>query len=81
MRDLAGIDDLYVTQEFLAQMLGVRRTSISIIAGGLQQADLIRYRRGHIKLTNIDGLKEGACECYERIRMHYERMLKPKSDS
>ena len=76
-RDLAQSDDLNITQEFLGQMLGVQRTSISIVAGALQKAGLIRYRRGHIKILDVDGLKEGACECYETVKAHYDLMLTP----
>src|SRR5690242_2577480 len=76
-RDLAQSDDLHITQEFLGQMLGVQRTSITIVAGALQKADLIRYQRGRIKVLNVEGLKEGACECYETIKGHYEQMLFP----
>jgi CRP-like cAMP-binding protein len=74
-RDLAQSDDLPITQEFLGQMLGVQRTSISIVAGALQKAGLIRYRRGHIKILDVDGLKDAACECYETVRAHYDQML------
>jgi CRP-like cAMP-binding protein len=74
MRDLSG-DDLKLTQEFLAQMLGVRRTSVSVVAGTLQQAGFIRYRRGNIRLLDIDQLRDGACECYETVKGHYDRML------
>jgi CRP-like cAMP-binding protein len=74
-RDLAGDDDLTMTQEFLAQMLGVQRSSLSIVANTLQKAGLIRYRRGHVRLLDIDALKESACECYEAVRGHYERLL------
>jgi CRP-like cAMP-binding protein len=76
-RDLAQSDDLNITQEFLGQMLGVQRTSISIVAGALQKAGLIRYRRGHIKILDVEGLQEGACECYETVNGHYEQMLYP----
>lgn len=76
-RDLAQTDELTITQEFLGQMLGVQRTSISIVAGALQRAGLIRYRRGHVKILDVDGLREGACECYETVRGHYEHMLFP----
>jgi CRP-like cAMP-binding protein len=76
-RDLAQSDDLHITQEFLGQMLGVQRTSISIVAGALQRAGLIRYQRGHIKILDVDGLKEGACECYETVKAHYDQMLTP----
>jgi hypothetical protein len=74
-RDLAGSDDLNVTQEFLAQMLGVRRTSLSIVAGSLQTAGLVRYRRGHVHIVDVEGLKDGACECYATTSGHYERLL------
>jgi CRP-like cAMP-binding protein len=74
-RDLAQSTDLLITQEFLAQMLGVRRSSLSIVAGTLQKAGLIRYKRGHVHLAEIEGLKDASCECYEAVRGHYERML------
>jgi CRP-like cAMP-binding protein len=77
-RDLARSDDFTITQEFLGQMLGVQRTSISIVAGTLQKAGLIAYRRGHVRILDADGLREGACECYDTVRMHYERMLVPE---
>jgi CRP-like cAMP-binding protein len=76
-RDLAQSDNLNMTQEFLGQMLGVQRTSISIVAGALQRADFIRYRRGHVTILNVEGLREGACECYETVKGHYEQMLFP----
>jgi CRP-like cAMP-binding protein len=74
-RDLTGSEDLDLTQEFVSQMLGVRRTSVSIVAGSLQQAGLIRYRRGHIRILDVDGLREAACECYETIRAQSERLV------
>ena len=63
LRDLAGSDHLILTQEFLAQMLGVRRPSVSIVASPLQKAGLIKYSRGHIRLLDVKGLKKGACQC------------------
>ena len=78
MRDLTGSDDLQLTQELLAQMLGVRRTSVSVVAGTLQKAGFIRYSRGNIRLLNIAQLQEGACECYATVKRHYDRMLKTK---
>ena len=75
IRDLTGRDDMELTQEFLAQMLGVRRTSVSLVAGTLQRAGLIAYRRGQIKLLDIEQLEEGACECVETVRSHYQRLL------
>jgi CRP-like cAMP-binding protein len=74
-RDLAGGDALPFTQEFLAEMLGVRRTSVSVTAHTLQQAGMIRYSRGNIQITDLEGLQETACECYETIRKHYSLLL------
>jgi CRP-like cAMP-binding protein len=77
--DLLGSDDIALTQEFLAEMLGVRRTSVSIVANTLQKAGLIGYRRGHIKVIDLDGLRDSACECYTTIRAHAEHLLGPRS--
>jgi len=77
MRDLTQSNDLQLTQEFLAQMLGVRRTSVSLVAGTLQKAGLIKYRRGNIHLVDPEQLEQSACECYETVKGHYERLLAP----
>jgi CRP-like cAMP-binding protein len=71
-RDSLGSKTLPLTQEFLAQMLGARRPGVTITAGLLQSAGLIRYRRGHITITDPEGLESAACECY--------RILKEQSD-
>jgi CRP-like cAMP-binding protein len=76
--DLTGSQQLHLTQEFLAQMLGVRRTSVSLVASTLQKAGFIRYSRGNIRLLDIAQLEEGACECYATVKGHYERMLAMK---
>jgi CRP-like cAMP-binding protein len=76
MRDLAGSDHLTLTQEFLGQMLGVQRTSVSLVAGTLQKAGFISYQRGSIHLLDIEQLTQGACECYATVKRHYEQMLK-----
>jgi hypothetical protein len=55
-----------LTQEYIAQMLGVRRTSVTVVARTLQEAG-IRYSRGHIKLIDIPALQETACECYQTV--------------
>ncbi len=73
-RDLSGGDDLMLTQEFLGQMLGVQRTSVSIVANTLQQAGLIRYSRGRIKIINSDGMMEAACECYGTVKALYDKL-------
>jgi CRP-like cAMP-binding protein len=74
-RDLAGSDDIALTQEFLAEMMGVRRTSVSLVANTLQQAGLIKYRRGHIRVLDVEGLQDAACECYETVKAHANRLL------
>jgi CRP-like cAMP-binding protein len=77
-RDLTGGDTLELTQEFLGQMLGVRRTSVSLVANTLQKAGLITYSRGHIKVTNLKGLSDTSCECYATVKSHYDRLLNGK---
>ena len=74
-RDLSGSDTLALTQEFLAQMLGVQRSSVSLVANTLQQAGLIRYSRGHIEIINLEGLQDASCECYRTVKAHYDRLL------
>jgi CRP-like cAMP-binding protein len=73
--DLLGSDDIPLTQEFLAEMLGVRRTSVTVVASLLQQAGFIRYRRGHIKVLDLEGLRDSACECYETVKAQGKRLL------
>jgi CRP-like cAMP-binding protein len=75
IRDLTGSVQIKLTQEFLAQMLGVRRTSVSLVAGTLQKAGFITYRRGTIVLLDVAQLEQGACECHETVKGHYERLL------
>jgi CRP-like cAMP-binding protein len=75
MRDLADSDELTVTQEFLAQMLGVTRPSVSLVATTLQEAGLISYRRGFVRLLDIDGLRKTSCECYGAVKSQYELLL------
>jgi CRP-like cAMP-binding protein len=75
MRDLTDSNDLRLTQDFLAQMLGVRRTSVSLVANTLQKAGLIRYRRGNIHILDQEQLEQSACECYETVKSHYERLM------
>ena len=63
IRDLTGSDEIQLTQEFLAQMLGVRRTAVSVVAGTLQKAGFITYSRGRIHLLDVPQIEAGACEC------------------
>jgi CRP-like cAMP-binding protein len=74
-RDLLDSDDIPLTQEFLAEMLGVRRTSVTLVAGVLQKAGLIRYQHGHIRLVDRGALLDSACECYGTIKAHADRLL------
>jgi len=66
-----------LTQETMAQMIGARRNSVSLVASMLQQANFIHYSRGHIEITNIEGLKRTACECYASVKAQYDRLLVP----
>ena len=70
--DRIGSNELPLIQEFLAQMLGVRRTTVNILAQGMQARGLISYRRGRIVLLDRKGLEECACDCYDI--MHHEKL-------
>jgi len=77
-RDLSGSDKLMLTQELMAQMIGARRNSVSLVANTLQQANYIRYSRGHIEISDREGLSKTACECYATVKAQYERLLDPQ---
>ena len=66
--------ELVMTQELVAQLLGVRRESITLAAGHLQDGGYIRYRRGHISVLDLDGLRSCACECHEVISAEIRRL-------
>ena len=66
---------LRVTQEFLAHMLGVQRTSIGLIANSLQATGSIRYRRGRVEIIDLDRLRASACDCYKNITDEYKKFL------
>ena len=76
-RDLSDSDTMNFTQEFLAEMLGVRRTSVTVDARTLQAAGLVKYARGKIQIMDVEGLEEAACECYRTVKLHYEQLLGP----
>jgi CRP-like cAMP-binding protein len=76
--DLSGGDKLVLTQESMAQMIGARRNSVSLVANTLQQAKYIHYSRGHIEITNLDGLIKTSCECYATVKAQYNRLLWPR---
>jgi CRP-like cAMP-binding protein len=73
--DHMDAEELPLTQELLAIMLGVRRPGVTVAAQTLQTAGLIRYRRGRISITDRQGLEKVSCECYRRIRDSYEDLL------
>jgi CRP-like cAMP-binding protein len=78
MNDLIGMH-VPVTQELLSEMIGVRRTSVSLAAASLQRACVIRYTRGRIQILDIERLKQSSCECYEAVRDHYDRLVNHRS--
>jgi CRP-like cAMP-binding protein len=75
-RDLWDSETLPLTQEFLAQMIGVQRNAVSIVAHELQRAGIIRYSRGQIEITNLEGLRETSCECYHAVKTQHDRLLR-----
>ena len=75
-------DALTMTQELIANMLGVRREGVTEAAGNLQRAGLIRYSRGHIEVLDRPGLEKAVCECYAVVKMEFDRLLSdiPRGD-
>lgn len=78
--DRIDSDTVGLTQEFLADMLGVQRTTVTAVAGQLQAKGLIRYRRGVVDILDRAGLEAIACECYGSVRGIYERLLPTSFD-
>lgn len=73
VRDLTQSNELPLTQEFLSTMLGVRRSGVTVSAGTLQQAGMIRYSRGKITIIDAEQLEDTACECYDLFRDNFGR--------
>ena len=73
--DRVGSSEFLLTQEFLAQMLGVRRQSVQVVAGTLQTAGLITYRRGQVRVMDRKGLEAASCECYGITKALYDRIV------
>ncbi|MCE9665485.1 Crp/Fnr family transcriptional regulator [Halomonas sp. M5N1S17] len=73
--DRLPVNELVMTQELIANMLGVRREGVTEAAGKLQRAGLISYRRGHISILDRPGLEARVCECYTVVRKEYDRLL------
>ncbi len=68
-------DELMMTQELIANMLGVRREGVTEGALKLQKAGLIRYARGHIRILDREGIEKRTCECYAVVKKEYDRLL------
>jgi CRP-like cAMP-binding protein len=73
-------DEFLLTQEFLAMMLGVQRPGLSIVAGALQRAGLIRYSRGTVTILDRAGLERQSCECYRLSKLEFDRLLGDRID-
>ncbi len=71
VRDRVDSENYFLTQEFLGNMLGARRTTVTAAAGALQRKGLIKYSRGRISIINAAGLENAACECYKTVRSLY----------
>jgi CRP-like cAMP-binding protein len=73
--DRLSSSSLKMTQELIANMLGVRREGVTEAAGNLQRAGLIRYNRGHIDVLDRPGLEQAVCECYSVVKVEFDRLL------
>ncbi|SDB60202.1 Crp/Fnr family transcriptional regulator [Belnapia rosea] len=73
--DRAGVDEFPMTHEFISMMLGVRRPGVTVAAGALQRAGLVRYSRGRMDVTDRLGLEAASCECYHVVRWEFARLL------
>jgi CRP-like cAMP-binding protein len=74
-QDRVQSDEFLLTQEFIARMLGTRRSGVTVAAGILQSAGLISYRRGRISILNREKLEAASCECYRIVKAEYDRYL------
>lgn len=73
-QDRVQSDQLPITQEFLAMMLGTRRSTVTVAAGMLHKSGLIAYSRGNVTIQNLEGLERASCECYRIIHEEYVRL-------
>jgi hypothetical protein len=74
-QDRASSEHLELTHEFISTMLGIRRAGVTVAAGLLQKAKLISYTRGHITVTNREGLEAVSCECYPIVKKEFTRLV------
>jgi len=75
--DCAHADNFRLTHQFLADMLGLQRSAVTIAAGALHEKNLISYTRGQIRITDRQGLEAAACVCYAQLNAAYERLFAP----
>jgi CRP-like cAMP-binding protein len=73
--DRVGGDEFVLTQEYSAQMLGVRRAGVTVVAGQMSEAGLIAYRRGHITILDRERLIDATCECYDAVNTELQRLM------
>jgi hypothetical protein len=73
--DRANSNQFHLTHQFLADMLGVQRSAVTIAAGALQKKKLISYSRGEISVLSRDGLESASCECYDTVIRHYTQLF------
>jgi CRP-like cAMP-binding protein len=73
-QDRVESDELQITHQSLADMLGTPRSTVTLAARMLQKAGLVNYSRGHVRILNRKGLEEAACECYRSIRNECDRL-------
>lgn len=74
--DRVNSDELQMTQEFISNMLGGRRESVTVAAGHLHDAGLVHYARGHIKILDRNGLEAAVCECYRVVKEEFDRLFR-----
>jgi CRP-like cAMP-binding protein len=74
-------NEVVMTQEQIASILGVRREGVTVAAGDLQDADLIAYRRGRIQVLDREGLEQRSCECYAVVKAEYDQLLQNDADA
>ncbi len=73
--DRLATSEVRMTQERIAHLLGVRREGVTEAAGKLQRAGLIRYSRGRIEVLDRPGLEKAVCECYQVVKLEFDRLL------
>ncbi|OWY67511.1 Crp/Fnr family transcriptional regulator [cyanobacterium TDX16] len=80
VEDRVDAEQLLLTQEFIAQMLGIRRSGVTVAATALQQAGMIRYSRGKIAIVDRQLLQSTACECYKVVKNEFHRLIRSTHD-